>query len=428
MFDQEFVDMVNRAKGMTQEEFDQLYPMQPMGPPPGTSVMPPPANATPYSPADQNRFLDNYQAPPPVSPYADPNAPMQEASMGGGGLLDSRAMGLGGGSQGQGGGFLSGLFGGGGDRPSGGKDWGSMLMALGGGIAQGAQFGGGGWGGGLGAGFQGAAAVNQRQKAMDQQLAMQQAEQAQALQIAKMRAQGEDQYFGTPVPFQKPDGTWGVGLPSKDGGFKALEVPGTYMPPTQQLDTGLGFQGVSKYGGTPVGGQTPKNVAGEAAAKESGVSQGKAEANMPIVENATRRIIETLEDIEKSPGLDRATGPLQSQLPTISGEVADVEAKVEQAASGTFLQMYDQIRGAGQITEAEGAKASGALARVGNLKQSDEGYTQAVKEAKFEVFELMNVTRRKAGLDPLPNPYTDKGKKGSTAGTTRSGIKWKVEP
>jgi hypothetical protein len=165
MFDQEFVDMVNRAKRMTQEEFDQLYPMQPMGTPPGVSVMPPPSGATPYSPADQNRFMDNYQAPPPVSPYMDPSTPMQEASMGGG-LLDSQAMGLGGGSQGGGGslgGLLSGLgnFGGGDSQPAGGKDWGSMLMALGGGIAGNATQG---WGAGIGAGFQGAALANMRSK------------------------------------------------------------------------------------------------------------------------------------------------------------------------------------------------------------------------------------------------------------------------
>jgi hypothetical protein len=173
-------------QGMTEEELNRLYPngLPPMSPlpavPPGMSVLPPPGGmslpetwGTPVTPPADT--------PPGQSPYLNPNAPMQEASMGGG-LLDKYAMGLGGGSQG-GGGFLSGLFGGGESAPSGGKDWGSMLMALGGGIAQGAQFGGGGWGGGLGRGFQGAALANMRSKENAQEeayrqqvLAMRQAE------------------------------------------------------------------------------------------------------------------------------------------------------------------------------------------------------------------------------------------------------------
>jgi hypothetical protein len=84
---------------------------------------------------------------------------MQGASMGGGQL----PMGLGPMQQqasAGGGGLLSGLFGGGGEQaPSGGRPWGPMLMALGGGIAGGASQG---WGAGIGSGLQGAALMRQR--------------------------------------------------------------------------------------------------------------------------------------------------------------------------------------------------------------------------------------------------------------------------
>jgi hypothetical protein len=153
MFDQAWIDYLNEQQG--------LAPMQPMMPP-GSSIMPAPPGVQPWQGGDSVLPPELTPPPYPTPDITDPSKPRQEASMGGG-LLDKYAMGLGGGSQG-GSGFLSGLFGGGGDQPSGGKDWGSMLMALGGGIAQGAQFGGGGWAGGLGRGFQGAAAANIRSK------------------------------------------------------------------------------------------------------------------------------------------------------------------------------------------------------------------------------------------------------------------------
>jgi hypothetical protein len=168
MFDQAWIDYLNEQQG--------LAPLQPMAPP-GSSYIPAPPDVQPWT--GGNSVLPPHLMPPPPPPVdiTDPSKPAYEASMGGG-LLDSQAMGLGGGSQGQGGGFLSGLFGGGGpEGMSGGKDWGSMLMALGGGIAGNATQG---WGAGIGAGFQGAALANMRSKENAQQEAYRQ-------QVLKMR-------------------------------------------------------------------------------------------------------------------------------------------------------------------------------------------------------------------------------------------------
>jgi hypothetical protein len=217
-------------QGMTEEELNRLYPnglpMQPMSPlpavPPGMSVLPPPGGmslpetwGTPVTPPADT--------PPGQSPYLNPNAPMQEASVGGG-LLDKYAMGLGGGSQG-GSGFLSGLFGGGGDQPSGGKDWGSMLMALGGGIAQGAQFGGGGWGGGLGQGFQNAAAANMRSK----ENAKEDAYRQERLRMKKAEMGDGKQ----PKLIDDPRGTGGKVWLNADNTFSAVDTSSLGEAPAQ---------------------------------------------------------------------------------------------------------------------------------------------------------------------------------------------------
>jgi hypothetical protein len=79
--------------------------------------------------------------------------------------------------------------------------------------------------------FQARQALIDRAVPVAEQLKMRQAQsnadREYALQQQKL-AQGGDgsgQFFGTPLPYQGPDGTVGYALPSKAGGVKALELP-----------------------------------------------------------------------------------------------------------------------------------------------------------------------------------------------------------
>jgi hypothetical protein len=156
MFDQSWIDYLNEQQG--------IAPMQPMAPP-GSSYMPAPPGVQPWTGGNSVLPPELMPPPPPPVDITDPTKPAYEASMGGN-PWDKYAMKVGGGS-GANDSWLSNLFGGGGGGgggllgDQGGKDWGSMLMALGGGIAGNATQG---WGAGIGAGFQGAALANMRSK------------------------------------------------------------------------------------------------------------------------------------------------------------------------------------------------------------------------------------------------------------------------
>ncbi len=195
LFDQSFVDeynaFYNKYKDMPEDQFSKLFPMQPLSQDPsavpGTSMTPPPDGAVPFTTPPvgpgggiSSGALPQFDLPPdqmpqpgpPPVPY-DPNEPEIDANAAPKGIYDPEILTSSHTSEPTGG-ILSQLFGGGagGVKPSGSsKPWGPMLMALGGGIAQGAAFGGGGWGGGLGKGFTNAAAVRQDQTQLDQQLA-----------------------------------------------------------------------------------------------------------------------------------------------------------------------------------------------------------------------------------------------------------------
>lgn len=150
-------------------------PLQPMAPPappqmpPGFGALPQPQGPQQddpsmsgmlYSPPDQWK----YQPPPPDQ---GPPPPMQDAQNPDNGLLQSMLQ------KRDTGGLLGGH-----------SDMGTMLMALGGGIAGGASEG---WGAGLGRGLTGAAAVKQRQNELAHSDALQKERYSQAVKIAQMK-------------------------------------------------------------------------------------------------------------------------------------------------------------------------------------------------------------------------------------------------
>lgn len=58
-------------------------------------------------------------------------------------------------------------------------------------------------------------------------------------------------------------------------------------------------------------------------------------------------------------------------------KAADFYTLLEQVQGGTFMQAFNNLKGAGQITEQEGAKATAAIARL-NPRQSEEGFAKAL--------------------------------------------------
>ena len=60
-------------------------------------------------------------------------------------------------------------------------------------------------------------------------------------------------------------------------------------------------------------------------------------------------------------------------------KAADFYTLLEQVQGGTFMQAFNNLKGAGQITEQEGAKATAAIARL-NARQSEEGFAKALMD------------------------------------------------
>jgi hypothetical protein len=80
-------------------------------------------------------------------------------------------------------------------------------------------------------------------------------------------------------------------------------------------------------------------------------------------------------------------------------DTTDFKERLKQIGGQTFLAAYETIRGAGQITEQEGAKATAALNRM-SLAQSEVEFVKAAREFEENITKGMELARKRAGMPP----------------------------
>jgi hypothetical protein len=145
-------------------------------------------------------------------------------------------------------------------------------------------------------------------------------------------------------------------------------------------------------------------IAGTPAATEVQAQRGRIEAAIGISQD----MLNTIESVVGRPAGGGQTGlPPAEALPGILGLIegrlpaktqaeADLLARVEQISGRAFLEAFEALKGAGQITEIEGTKATQALARL-QRTQSPEAFQEAL-------FEFSDIVRR--GLARAQNELT----------------------
>jgi len=145
-----------------------------------------------------------------------------------------------------------------------------------------------------------------------------------------------------------------------------------------EVDTGTGTQIIDKGTGAPVR-TIDKDVAGAASLREQGAAQGKALADVPRQVDNAQLALDTIKAIRSHPGRKYGLG-VYGVVPGIPGtEQRGFVNLVDQAKGQVFLQAFNSLRGGGQITEAEGSKATQALARL-DRAQSQQDFDKALDD------------------------------------------------
>jgi hypothetical protein len=165
----------------------------------------------------------------------------------------------------------------------------------------------------------------------------------------------------------------------------------------------------------------PKDIAGKEAAEERGKAMGQAQVNLPKIEDSATLALKNIEQIEKHPGKKWGLGWM-GVFPGVPGtDQKGFVALVDQLKGKSFLQAFETLKGAGQITEIEGQKATEAIARL-DRAQSHQDFDTAIKDLK-EVIEMgVSRSRKIAGGGAPAGTATQ-----APGGTTKSGLKWSVQ-
>lgn len=202
--------------------------------------------------------------------------------------------------------------------------------------------------------------------------------------LEKIRNGGGNEFGLTPVYGKDANGNIVIMQPSKTGGVRVAE------PPT----------GVTVMG--------PFDKASDATA---GKATGAARATLPSYEESAGKLVKLIDEIKADPNLANVTG-VESWMPfSVRPGTRNVEAKIAQIQGGTFLQAYNDLRGGGQISNAEGERATTAYNRLAATHVGDPDYVKALDDFKKEVLRLVDIARKRAGQGngppPLiPNPAT----------------------
>lgn len=128
-------------------------------------------------------------------------------------------------------------------------------------------------------------------------------------------------------------------------------------------------------------------------AEETEKRRQEAITNFPKVERTVNQFSNLANNIINDPDLDIIFGPIDAITPDLSQKANDLEAMRERITSQAFLNQFEQLKGAGQITEIEGKKATDALLNASRA-QSVEQFIENVLIAEDVLQQGFNSLRQ----------------------------------
>jgi hypothetical protein len=132
--------------------------------------------------------------------------------------------------------------------------------------------------------------------------------------------------------------------------------------------------------------------------REKNADLEAARGNIDNMLNTADRVINTPMSVVGS-----AAGPISARIPTMAQSTADFESLVETLGSQSFLAQIPNIKGMGQLSNAEGEKLQAALQNF-SLKQSPEQLMRNVREAQRLLLKArQNIEARYGAAPSVPD-------------------------
>lgn len=150
----------------------------------------------------------------------------------------------------------------------------------------------------------------------------------------------------------------------------------------------------------------------EAAGKEAGTQQATAQLNLPSAVAQSKEALAIADRLLSHKGREgnpffhgKASSYLGDALIPGNTDAYDANSLLGQLKGGAFLNAYATLRGGGQISNTEGAKAEQAILRA-NRAQSKQEFDQAINDFKSSLRLAIDNANYRAGNAP---PYGFQG-------------------
>ncbi|HDP6540770.1 TPA: phage DNA ejection protein [Escherichia coli] len=113
--------------------------------------------------------------------------------------------------------------------------------------------------------------------------------------------------------------------------------------------------------------------------------------------------LDSLNEIEQSPGLSKAVG-IRSAFPTVPGsDAANFEARLDTFKAQTFLPMVQSLKGMGALSDAEGKKLSDAVGAL-SLKMSEKAFRDSIGKIRNQLESKLSTVKKQFDYqDPVQN-------------------------
>lgn len=226
--------------------------------------------------------------------------------------------------------------------------------------------------------------------------------------FVRAQARAEEQpetFYGTVQWGQDANGRPVMLVPSNRGNLRPLEPPpGVQVsPPGQTVNTGDAFTTINPRTGQPIA-QTPINIRRREAEEQTGQAQGRATANAPQAIAQTEYALQLVDALRNHRALTASTGLTGPALSIIPGTpMYDFRQRAAQLQGQNFLAAFEALRGGGQISNAEGEKATQAIARL-NQGLSERDFKQALDELTTILNQGLDRARQAEARGTLNQP------------------------
>ena len=113
--------------------------------------------------------------------------------------------------------------------------------------------------------------------------------------------------------------------------------------------------------------------------------------------------LDSLGEIEKSPGLSKAVG-VRSAFPTVPGsDAANFEARLDTFKAQTFLPMVASLKGMGALSDAEGKKLSDAVGAL-SPKMSEDAFRASIGKIRTQLESKLGTVKKQFDYQEPESP------------------------